>query len=262
MDDILRLVESLQLPNDHGHLIEGHDETPSVDETTLAVREKMGLPYTPLEELDNALKYFFQDGPEAASYTFDALRTAVIKGKTDVVVDEKGMRFIGSIIARLAPWSSCKLACTLVLLFASPSDQDSMLKALRWQSASLGGLPTMAEISSTPSADLPRRFTQAKKAAIDGKIGKVTVLGVSLVDVEMMERGEKESKDMNYTSFAHTFVLAIGREGFRVYQAWGEHGYRLDEWLTEGGSKLHSWEDAKVFMKAFKKLTRAAVCHP
>ncbi|KUL88250.1 hypothetical protein ZTR_05034 [Talaromyces verruculosus] len=263
VNDILRLVESLQLPNDHNNLlINEHDETLSVDETTLAVREKMGLPFTPLEKLDSALKYFFQDGPEAASYAFDALRTAVIKGKTNVVVDEKRMRYMGPIVARLAPWSSCKLACTLVLLFASPSDQDSMLKELRWQSASLGGLPTMAEISSTPSADLPRRFTQAKKAAIDGKIGKVTVLGVSLVDVDMIERGEKERKNMDFTSFAHTFVLAIGREGFRVYQAWGEHGYRLDEWLMEGGSRLHSWEDAKVFLKTFKKLTRAAAWSP
>ncbi|KAF3388231.1 putative arsenite methyltransferase [Talaromyces pinophilus] len=237
VNDILRLVESLQLPNDHNHLlIKEHDETLSVDKTTLAVREKMGLPFTPLEELDNALKYFFRDGPEAASYTFDALRTAVVKGKTNVVVDEKRMRYMGPIVARLAPWSSCKLACTLVLLFASPSDQDSMLKALRWQSASLGGLPTMAEISSTPSADLPRRFTQAKKAAIDGKFGKVTVLGVDLVDVEMIERGEKKSKYMDFTSFAHNFVLAIGREGFR--------------------------EDAKDFMKTFKKLTRAATWSP
>lgn len=96
----------------------------------------------------------------------------------------------------------------------------------------------MAEISSTPSADLPKCFTQAKKAAIDGKIGKLTVLGVSLGDVEMIERGEKKSKDIDYTSFAHTFVLAIGREGFRVYQAWGEHGYRLDQWLMEVAQSL------------------------
>lgn len=215
-----------------------------------------------MEKLDNALKYFFRDGPEVASYTFDALRMAVMKGKTDVVVDERRMRYIGSIVARLAPWSSCKLACTLVLLFASSADTASMLEALKWQSGSLGGLPTMAEIINNPSADLPRRFTQAKKAAIDGKIGKVTVLGVSLVDVEMIERSEKKSKDMDYTSFAHAFVLAIGREGFRVYQAWGEHGYRLDEWLMNGDSKLRSWEDAKVFMKTFKKLTRPTVCHP
>jgi 2'-5' RNA ligase len=29
----------------------------------------------------------------------------------------------------------------------------------------------------------------------------------------------------------------------------------------EGGSKLRSWEEAKVFMKTFKKLTRSTVFH-
>ncbi|PYH50219.1 uncharacterized protein BO96DRAFT_492676 [Aspergillus niger CBS 101883] len=121
---------------------------------------------------------------------------------------------------------------------------------------SLGGLPTIADISSTASSDLPKQFSQAKKAAIDGKIGKTTVLGVSLVDVEMIERGERQSRDMNYTSFAHCFVLAIGREGFRIYQAWGEHGYRLDEYLKRGGSQLRSWQEATTFLKSFRKL-----CH-
>lgn len=53
----------------------------------------------------------------------------------------------------------------------------------------------------------------------------MTVLGVSLIDVEMIEQGEKKSLDMCYTSFEHSFVLAIGREGFWVFQAWG--GTRL-----------------------------------
>ncbi|PYH28309.1 uncharacterized protein BO87DRAFT_452317 [Aspergillus neoniger CBS 115656] len=126
--------------------------------------------------------------------------------------------------------------------------------ALKWQSRSLGGLPTMADISSTTSSDLPKQLSQAKKAAIDGKIGKTTVLVVSLVDVEMIERGERQSRNMNYTSFAHCFVLAIGREGFRVYQAWGEHGYRLDEYLKRGGSQLRSWKEATAFLKSFRKL--------
>ncbi|GKZ51919.1 hypothetical protein AbraIFM66951_008232 [Aspergillus brasiliensis] len=52
-----------------------------------------------------------------------------------------------------------------------------MYMALKWQSRSLGGLPTMADISSTTSSDLPKQFSQAKKAAIDGKIGKTAVLG-------------------------------------------------------------------------------------
>ncbi|RDK41715.1 hypothetical protein M752DRAFT_284451 [Aspergillus phoenicis ATCC 13157] len=115
----------------------------------------------------------------------------------------------------------------------------------RRQSRSLGGLPTIADISSTTSSDLPKQFSQAKKAAIDGKIGKTTVLGVSLVDVEMIKRGEHQNRDMNYTSFTHCFVLAIGRESFRVYQAWDEHGYRLDKYLKRG-----------AFLKSFQKL-----CH-
>ncbi|RDK38738.1 hypothetical protein M752DRAFT_286324 [Aspergillus phoenicis ATCC 13157] len=76
----------------------------------------------------------------------------------------------------------------------------------------------MADISSMNSFNLPKQFSQAKKAVIDGKIGKIIVLGVSLINVEMIERGERHSRDMNYTSFAYCFVLAIGREGFRVYQ--------------------------------------------
>ena len=129
-----------------------------------------------------------------------------------------------------------------------------MLEALRFQARSLGGVPTMAEILSPPSADLPKLFSEAKVAAIDGKVGKMTVLGVSLVDVKMIERGEKKSLDMRYTSFAHSFVLAVGREGFRVFQAWGEHGYRLDQFLMRGGSRLRTWKEAKRFLKKFQNL--------
>jgi hypothetical protein len=160
VNDILRPVESLQCtPNDHEDLVEDYEETSSIDEVTLAVRKSMGIPYTPLEEIDNDLQDFFHDGPEVASYKFGALRMAVMNGKTNVVVNEGRMQYMGSIVARLASWSSCKLACTLVLLFASSSDPASMLEALKWQSGTLGGLPTMVEISNTPSADLPRRFT-------------------------------------------------------------------------------------------------------
>ena len=135
-----------------------------------------------------------------------------------------------------------------------------MFEARKFLSKSLGGLPTMADVLKTPSTDLPKRFAQAKKAAIDGTVGKVTVLGVNLVDVEMLERGEKKSRDMNYSSFAHSFVIAIVREGFRTYQAWGEHGYLLDQHLMRRGSRLRSWEDSKTFLKTFQELCRFQVC--
>jgi hypothetical protein len=119
----------------------------------------------------------------------------------------------------------------------------------------------MADIVNTPSADLPKRFVRAKKAAIDGKVGKTTVLGVSLVDVAMIERAEKRSPDIRYSSFAHSIVLAVGREGFRLYQAWEGHGYRLDQYLMGGGSRLRRWEEAKIFMERFAKLASSEVCY-
>jgi hypothetical protein len=228
------------------------------DEATMAVRRSMGLRYTPLEELDKAVKSFFDNGPAAASIKFAALQHAVLEGET--VVDlGGGFRLMDPLIPERVPWNSCKLTTTLLLILACPSRPESMLDALKWQSRSLGGLPNMAEISGNPSADLPKRFAQAKKAAIDGKIGKVTVLGVNLVDVEMIERGEKRSLDMDYTSFAHSFAVAIGREGFRVYQSWGKHGYRLDQYLMRGGSRRRSWKEAKSFIKTFQKLSYSSV---
>lgn len=255
INDILQLSGAIpSTPTEIDSILERTWGPPRVDEATILARRSLGLPFTPLEELDKAVKRFFDEGPAVASQKFGALQSAVLDGET--VVD---LGFAFPFIERQIPWNSCKLATTLVLLFACSAEPQFMLEALRFQARSLGGLPTMAEILRSPSADLRKRFSEAKVAAIDGKVGKVTVLGVSLVDVEMIERGEKKSLDMRYTSFAHSFVLAIGREGFRVFQAWGKHGYRLDQYLMRGGSRLRTWEEAKRFLKKFQKLTRSQV---
>lgn len=115
----------------------------------------------------------------------------------------------------------------------------------------------MSLINNTPSASLKGRFARAKKAAIDGKIGKVKVLAVSFVDVEMIERSETGNKPMGYSSFAHTFVIGISREGWRLYQAWGEHGYTLQEYLDRDRARLRDWDEAERFIKSFEALIEA-----
>ena len=118
----------------------------------------------------------------------------------------------------------------------------------------------MTMINNTPSADLAARFARAKKEALDGKVGKVTVLTVSLVDVETIEQGESGKKPMDYSSFAHTFVLGIARQGWRIVQAWGEHECMLVNISTVVGVRLRDWEEAKSFVKAFGELASAKVC--
>ncbi|KAL8668492.1 MAG: hypothetical protein Q9168_006876 [Polycauliona sp. 1 TL-2023] len=209
----------------------------------------------PLPLLHKKLLTFFDKGNEVASKRFIALQRAAVCGETTVSLQKTSI-YMPTTPQNL-PWNSCKLAATLVLVLAAPQIYESIFAAMKFQSGLLGGLPTMAMIRNTPSAGLSTVFAKAKKTAIDGKVGKVTVLGVSLVDVEMVERGEGRCMDMKYTSFAHTFVLGVARSGWRVYQAWGKHGYRLDEWLGRDGSQMRDWDAAKKFLKTFSRLATA-----
>ena len=213
---------------------------------------------SPLNSLYAKIYHFFDDGIQIASFRFAAIQTSVTMSEAEV----KHFAYQAASLAlvrKSLPWNSCKLAATLVLLHAVPKDSNVMFEALNFQSQGLGGLPTMSMISVTPSASLAPRFAQAKKAAIDGKVGKCTVLSVSLADVEMIERGENGNKPMGYYSFAHTFVLAIGREGWRVFQSWGEHGCTLGEYLKRDGARLRDWKEATAFLKAFLLLATAEV---
>lgn len=215
---------------------------------------------SPLNNLFAKIYQFFADGPQTASVRFAAIQTSVTSGEAEVTPSAYQSAVATRTLAGTSlPWNSCKLAATLVLLHAVSKDAEVMLEALTFLSRGLGGLPTMSVISGTPSAKLAPRFVRAKKAAVDGKVGKCTVLGISLVDVEMIERGERGDKPMGYTSFAHAFVLALGRQGWRIFQSWGEHGYTLDEYLERGGATLRDWKEAKAFLKAFLVLTTAEV---
>ena len=156
-------------------------------------------------------------------------------------------------------WSVCELVAGTVLVMASPCDRSQNLRALRFASKTLGGLPTMKTVNTVPSADLGEYFRVAKKAAVDGRVGELTVLGVNLVDVGMLER-RQAGEDLKHTSFEHTFVLGIGREGFRMWSVWGGCEYQLDDLATPEGARLRDWDEGKEFLKFFKVLTSGKVC--
>ncbi|KAL2838375.1 hypothetical protein BJY01DRAFT_237503 [Aspergillus pseudoustus] len=122
------------------------------------------------------------------------------------------------------------------------------------------GLTTMLEVYSTPSADLASHFARAKRDALS-EAAKVTILGVSLIDVESLERSEAGSGQgktgSRFSRFSHHFALGVGREGWRMYQAFDMTGLRLDEWLMKvmGGSRLRSWEAAEIWISCFQRIS-------
>lgn len=147
--------------------------------------------------------------------------------------------------ASLYPARSCKLATTLMLLLVSPDPR--LGQSMQWLSRALGGLPTAAVVSRTPSADALSAYMHARKRA--ETLGETTALGINLVDVEMLARG-----GVDFESFAHSFVLLVSPAGMRVLQAWGEHGYSLGDNLRSGHARMRSLQEGEEYMRDFTRL--------
>jgi len=211
-----------------------------------------------LAMLRHQVETFFSFGPDLASFVFAKLQEFVAAGSNKLIesnFDVSLSRLDSNPLSQwssLCPWNSCKMAATLVLLFAAPRDSESLFFAGKTQSRSLGGLPTLKQIRETPSASLDTAYRRAKQdASGDGR--RTTVMAVNLTDVHIFELAE-QGKAQLYFSFAHVFVLAVGPEGTVIWQSWGKFGYRLDEYLNRGGGRLRNWQEADQFVNDFTKL--------
>jgi len=216
-----------------------------------------------LAMLRHQVETFFSFGPDLASFVFAKLQEFVAAGSNKLIesnFDVSLSRLDSNPLSQwssLCPWNSCKMAATLVLLFAAPRDSESLFFAVKTQSRSLGGLPTLKQIRETPSASLDTAYRRAKQdASGDGR--RTTVMAVNLTDVHIFELAE-QGKAQLYFSFAHVFVLAVGPEGTVIWQSWGKFGYRLDEYLNRGGGRLRNWQEADQFVNDFTKLVSGKV---
>ncbi|RYP42583.1 hypothetical protein DL767_000107 [Monosporascus sp. MG133] len=212
---------------------------------------------TPLAALADKLERFFALGPHVASMIFCRLQCALAGSEYTIEKPDGRVR----VPLRLAdppgvvdysvqfPWNSCKLATTLVLVLGAPADDEILHEALKYQSRSLGGLPTLEMMRQTPSASLGLAFQRAKAAALREE--KTTLMGVGLVDAHIFELSWRAHQ---YFSFAHSFCIGVGPDGVRIWQAWGKHGYRLDVNIADGHARLRTWDEAEQFVGDFDKL--------
>lgn len=202
----------------------------------------------------------FNEGQYPASILFDSMRATVLdetegsKISVDVSGGRSNTQF--GLAMELQQWESCELASTLILLLAAPRRLESLLSALKFQSRALGGLPTLYATRTTPSASFQSTSHKAKEAAL--KDGKTTVLSVTLTDVHIFELAQRGLAE-HCLSFAHTFTIGIGPDAVIVWQAWGKHGYSLDEYIRDGHARVRDLEEAEQFVKDFEKLASLKV---
>ncbi|KAJ9663605.1 hypothetical protein H2201_005566 [Coniosporium apollinis] len=212
---------------------------------------------SPLRLLQHRAEAFFKHGTRMASFVFTELEKVAMEGVYELDDQQRVQIELSTTELKLEseyiedyPWTSCKLAATLVMILAAP--KEAMHDAIKSQSRSLGGMPKLQDIRKTPSASFIKEFRSARDAA-RGKEQSTTVMQVTLTDVcifELEEQGQAEQ----YFEFSHVFVVGVGPEGVIVWQAWGKHGYRLDEYLGRNGARIRDWKEAEQFADDFEKL--------
>ncbi|KUI68787.1 hypothetical protein VM1G_04420 [Cytospora mali] len=213
---------------------------------------------TPLSLLQAMVESFFTFGPNMASFLFSKLQMAVRFENFEITASSRlkvgTLVQLPSMDLKKFPWNSCKMSASLVLLLAAHATPESLYETLKTQSRSMGGMPTRESLASSISDSLSVKFQRAKRAALEE--GKTTVMGVTLVDKYIFELlGRSVAED--YFSFSHTFVMGVGPEGVVIWQGFGEHGYRLDEYIRDGHAGVRSWDEAKQFVADFEKLASA-----
>ncbi|TGO29683.1 hypothetical protein BPAE_0012g00380 [Botrytis paeoniae] len=180
-------------PNSAPSSIPSNPGTPLKDSVTqlLPLINAKSSQQSPLLVLFKKVELLFKCGPDTALFIFLKLQ---------LHIKEKTYKRTGAIIEisifsqeetdfshgqdQSLLWRSCKMAATLVLLFATSDDPVSLHNALKSQSHSLGGLPNYDSVRKTPSASLLLAFRRAKLAAQTNN--QTTILAVTLVDVHLL----------------------------------------------------------------------------
>lgn len=223
------------------------------------VAERMSLlsidsSLSPLKILQLQVHNIFSKGLETASDVLSRMRSAAIRNDNHI---DKDLMYTKH-MPLLMDWESCAPASATVLFFASPKER--LFSALQFNSIYLGDFPTLDKIRRTPTSSFTSAYSKAKSVA-QGPTQRTTVICVSLMDVHIFELA-KIGRDRDYSTFAHCFVIGIGPEGIIIWQAWGENGYRLDEYLARGGGRTRSWSEADAFAKDFESFVGINVSVP
>ena len=153
------------------------------------------------------------------------------------------------------PWDNCKQTATLVLVLAARQRDMAAATVFYFNPRTNENCPQLAEIQATPSVSLKGVAGRALDAA--STRGAVTVLGVDLVDMELLDRYER-GEPTNFQSFGHTFVIGVGPEGVRIWQSWVTD-YCFHEYLESGGARVRDVDWLRGFVDRFENLVAEEV---
>ncbi|QDS74147.1 hypothetical protein FKW77_001341 [Venturia effusa] len=236
--------------------VEGMDFVKARKELEQARRESANEPLgSPIQAMKLHIAAILSDTLPLVLYLATAMTKAIEDGTFVIQLQGEGFAADASLweLTKMKPeniWKTCKFVGNFILNVAS--SKANAYKTCNFARDSKSG-DILGLARNQPTASFRSGFTTAKAAARNQK--KTTIIGVQLLDVHFLQLSSRDAV-AGHCSFAHTFAVAIGPEGFVIWQGWGEHGYRLDEWIDCGGDRVRTWDEAEQFVNDFEKLTK------
>lgn len=230
------------------------------------VTQKQYLPatMTTLETLFRAVEGFFSTTTTHAGQLYCAMKTATESRRFKISLLDL-QAFIDPLwFGYSVHWSNCRLSCMLVMLFGSPTSFDFIADAYDF----FGGLnhrPRLWEEAKTGSSNLGLALMRAKMARLQGHKDAMALLGVELLDTGPYYAGlnPRYQENGDLIPFTHSFIIAVGYEGIRVFQSYSPDvrmpRYTLPQYIERGGAKLRNWDEVSRFVENFKILSTPAV---
>jgi hypothetical protein len=129
-------------------------------------------------------------------------------------------------------------------------------------------IPPSIEYVSSDAAKRPTFRGALVKAKSQANKGKTTVICVRLIDIHSLQIVSENMAKNECISFTHNFVIGIGPQGSRIWQACGEQtraaGQEAREctlagWIARKRTQLRKWQYMNLFCNKFEELTSTKV---
>jgi hypothetical protein len=230
---------------------------------SMAQKQEFKEAKTVLEKLFTVVEGCFREGTAVAGLIFGAMEKAARSRCLQISLNCFPVFLDPLWCGQNAGWSNCRLTCMLVALFGSPTNLNSLNNALDFFGGPRHRKRIFYEVLEG-SGSLAQALLQARKVVLKGGNDAITIIGVELLDCDWEYYPQRYPREGDgLISFAHSFIMAVGVEGVRIFQSFRADmdmpGYTLPEYIERGSARLRNWEEIAAFVANFKVLSQPAV---
>jgi hypothetical protein len=164
------------------------------------------------------------------------------------------------VLGRSKMASACRTVVSIVMFFACPASISDILKVHKWVQAPGHWDGFMKDLKAgKESVQLRDEYSRVRKSVLENEDKDTMSLLVVTIQSRSLAENVNYGINLGYlVSCQHTFVIAIGNEGARIFQGGTFHDelpdISLEQWVSKGGARLRDEKEMEDLMNNFAVL--------